>query len=76
MKVLDGQPAGTYTVTIPYSTATGISATPNTTLQRTKQAAPASGEFSYMTVDVTGAGGVDRVWLFSQPETSHRFDNG
>lgn len=63
-------------VTIPYSTATGISATPNTTLQRTKQAAPASGEFSYMTVDVTGAGGVDRVWLFSQPETSHRFDNG
>ena len=29
-----------------------------------------------MTVDVTGAGGVDRVWLFSQPETSHRFDNG
>ena len=76
LKVLDGQPAGTYTVTIPYSTATGISATPNTTLQRTKQAAPASGEFSYMTVDVTGAGGVDRVWLFSQPETSHRFDNG
>ena len=63
-------------VTIPYSTATGISATPNTTLQRTKQAAHASGEFSYMTVDVTGAGGVDRVWLFSQPETSHRFDNG
>lgn len=63
-------------VTIPYSTATGISATSNTTLQKTMQAAHASGEFSYMTVDVTGAGGVDRVWLFSQPETSHRFDNG
>ena len=76
LKVLDGQPAGTYTVTIPYSTATGISATPNTTLQRTKQAAPASGEFSYMTVDVMGTSGADRVWLFSQPETSHRFDNG
>ena len=76
LKVLDGQPAGTYTVTIPYSTATGISTTPNTTLQRTKQAAPASGEFSYMTVDVTGAGGADRVWLFSQPETTHKFDNG
>lgn len=62
-------------VTIPYNSTTS-SVTANTTKQKVKHAVGTSGEFSYMTVDVTGAGGVDRVWLFSQPETSHRFDNG
>ena len=62
-------------VTIPYNSTTS-SVTANTTKQKVKHAVGTSGDVSYMTVDVTGAGGVDRVWLFSQPETSHRFDNG
>ena len=63
-------------VTIPYSTANGISATPNTTRQKVKRAVGTSGDLSYMTIDVTGQSGADRVWLFSQPGTSHGFDNG
>ena len=46
-----------------------------TTIQRAKRAEKTE-KFSYMSVDVTGLSGHDRVWLFSQPGTSRGFDNG
>jgi hypothetical protein len=67
--------AGTYNVTIPYNSIIS-SAIANTTQQRVKQVASTTDKFSYMTVDVVGANGDDRVWLFSQPGTSRGFDNG
>lgn len=74
LKVLNPA-AGSYAVTIPYNSLTS-SAIANTTQQRIKGAAETSGDLSYLTVDVVGANGDDRVWLFSQPGTSHGFDNG
>ncbi|MBP1663410.1 MAG: hypothetical protein H6Q19_550 [Bacteroidetes bacterium] len=63
------------TVTIPYNSVTSA-ATANTSQQRVRQKISASEELSRMTVDVTGENGFDRVWIFSQPGTTHGFDNG
>jgi len=46
----------------------------NTAAQRVKSTDNTG--FSYLTADVLGKSGGDRVWLFSQPETSHKYDNG
>ncbi|MBP1663117.1 MAG: hypothetical protein H6Q19_257 [Bacteroidetes bacterium] len=56
-------------VTIPYSSVLN-----NTLPQRVPSLADEA--FSYLTVDVLGKSAADRVWLFSHPETSHRYDNG
>ena len=63
------------TVTIPYSATNGVAAIANINLQRTKQI-DESNDISYMTVDVTGTSGADRVYLYSVPGTTHGFDNG
>ena len=62
--------ANNSSVTIPYST----SVLNNTFVQR----APSAGNtgLSYLTADVLGKSGGDRVWLFSQPGTSRKYDNG
>jgi hypothetical protein len=57
------------TVTIPYSSVLN-----NTLPQRAPSLT--GGAFSYLTVDVLGKSAADRVWLFSNPYTSHRYDNG
>ena len=57
------------TVTIPYTSVIN-----NSVQQRVKSAN--SNKLSYLTADVVGKSGGDRVWLFSQPETSRKYDNG
>ncbi len=57
------------TVTIPYSSVLN-----NTLPQRAPSLG--GGKFSYLTVDVLSKTAADRVWLFSHPFTSHRYDNG
>ena len=63
------------TVTIPYNAIRNISAIPDLSLQHVKRSEN-EGDITYMTVDVTCASGVDRVWLYSVPGKSHGYDNG
>ena len=62
-------------VTIPYN-STVSAATANTTPQRAPVEKIAANSLSWLTVDVTGKTGGDRVWIFSQDGTTHGFDNG
>ena len=57
------------TVTIPYN-----SVIKNMEAQRAPSADNSA--LSYLTVDVISKSGGDRVWLFSQPGTSRKYDNG
>ena len=57
------------TVTIPYSAVLN-----NSVAQRVKPTDNA--DFSFLTADVIGKSDAERVWLFSQPKTSHAYDNG
>ena len=59
-------------VTIPYNSLIKPSSSTIQRVQRTEKA----NAFSFMTVDVAGQSGADRVWLYSEPGTSHEFDNG
>lgn len=74
------------TVFIPYNSTTS-SVKDNTYAQRVKPngaqksnrvnaGQQESAAFSCITVDVLSNGGSDRTWLFSQPGTTHGFDNG
>ena len=57
------------TVTIPYN-----SVIKNMVAQRAPSADNTN--LSYLTADVISKSGGDRVWLFSQPGTSRKYDNG
>lgn len=57
------------TVTIPYN-----SVIKNMEAQRAPSADNSA--LSYLTIDVISKSGGDRVWLFSQPGTSRKYDNG
>lgn len=63
------------TVTIPYSAVKDISVIPGLSLQHIKRS-ESEEDITYMTIDVTGTSGADRVWLYSVPGKSHGYDNG
>lgn len=66
-----GYSGNDYKVTIPYNSTLILK---NTFAQRSPSAGNSG--LSYLTADVVGKSGGDRVWLFSQPETSRKYDNG
>lgn len=62
----------TASITIPYS-----SVVKNTTLQRSKQLKSTSNASPiYSAIEIAGARYTDKMWLFTNPNCSHGFDNG
>jgi hypothetical protein len=67
--------SGSATVSIPYSTATTV--IKNTTLQRTASTINSADSTPVWTqIDVKGSQFSDRMWIFTEPNCTHGYDNG
>lgn len=67
--------SGNATVSIPYSAATTVIS--NTTRQRTKSVINTIDSLPVWTqIDVKGSHFSDRMWIFTIPDCTHRYDNG